>query len=118
MQVDAIERLTEATPELITMVNEWLVAGLLSMIAVSTTLGAYGIAVKDQESKAQADFLTAPLSRSTIQLSYVINAFIIGSIFSFIALIGCEIFLVATGGKLLSFGDFVHVLAFCFYLSC
>ena len=56
MQVDAIERLTEATPELITMVNEWLVAGLLSMIAVSTTLGAYGIAVKDQESKVQADF--------------------------------------------------------------
>lgn len=114
MQVDAIERLTEATPELMTMVNEWLVAGLLSMIAVSTTLGAYGIAVKDQESKAQADFLTAPLSRSTIQLSYVINAFIIGSIFSFIALIGCEIFLVATGGKLLSFGDFVHVLGILF----
>ena len=56
MQVDAIEQLTEATPELITMVNEWLVAGLLSMIAVSTTLGAYGIAVKDQESKVQADF--------------------------------------------------------------
>ena len=56
MQVDAIERLTEATPELIAMVNEWLVAGLLSMIAVSTTLGAYGIAVKDQESKVQADF--------------------------------------------------------------
>ncbi len=114
MQVDAIERLTKATPELMTMVNEWLVAGLLSMIAVSTTLGAYGIAVKDQESKAQADFLTAPLSRSTIQLSYVINAFIIGSIFSFIALIGCEIFLVATGGKLLSFGDFVHVLGILF----
>jgi multidrug/hemolysin transport system permease protein len=114
MQVDAIERLTEATPELITMVNEWLVAGLLSMIAVSTTLGAYGIAVKDQESKVQADFLTAPLSRATIQLSYVLNAFIIGCIFSFIALIGCEIFIVAAGGELLSFGDFVQVMGILF----
>lgn len=110
MQVDAIEQMTEATPELITMVNEWLVAGLLSMIAVSTTLAAYGIAVKDFESKAQADFLTAPILRATIQLSYVFNAFIIGCILSFIALIGCEIFIVSTGGELLSIRDFVQVV--------
>ncbi|KPN95253.1 ABC transporter permease [Lysinibacillus sp. ZYM-1] len=114
MQVDAIERITVATPELITMVNEWLVAGLLSMIAVTTTLGAYGIAIKDQETKAQADFLTAPLSRATIQMSYVLNALIIGSVFSFIALIGCEIFIVATGGKLLSLEHFVQVLGILF----
>lgn len=114
MQVDAIEQMTEATPELVTMVNEWLVAGLLSMIAVSTTLAAYGVAVKDLESKAQADFLTAPISRATIQFSYVINAFIIGCIFSFIALIGCEIFMVATGGELLSFRNFVNVVGILF----
>jgi len=114
MQVDAIEQMTEATPELITMVNEWLVAGLLSMIAVTTTLAAYGIAVQDLESKAQADFLTAPISRATIQFSYVFNAFIIGCIFSFIALIGCEIFIVSTGGELLSIGDFVHVVGLLF----
>ncbi|KOS62050.1 ABC transporter permease [Lysinibacillus agricola] len=114
MQVDAIEQMTEATPELVTMVNEWLVAGLLSMIAVSTTLAAYGIAVKDLESKAQADFLTAPISRATIQFSYVFNAFIVGCIFSLIALIGCEIFIVATGGELLSFRDFVTVVGILF----
>ncbi|WP_374963068.1 ABC transporter permease [Lysinibacillus sp. RS5] len=114
MQVDAIEQMTEATPELVTMVNEWLVAGLLSMIAVSTTLAAYGIAVKDLESKAQADFLTAPISRATIQFSYVINALIVGCIFSFIALIGCEIFIVATGGELLSFRNFVYVVGILF----
>jgi len=114
MQVDAIEQMTKATPELITMVNEWLVAGLLSMIAVTTTLAAYGIAVKDLESKAQADFLTTPISRATIQFSYVFNAFIIGCIFSFIALVGCEIFIVSTGGELLSIGDFVHVVGLLF----
>ncbi len=110
MQIDAIEQMTEATPGMVTMVNEWLVAGLLSMIAVSTTLAAFGIAVKDTESKATADFLTAPISRATIQFSYVLNAFVIGCIFSFIALIGCEIFIVATGGELLSFGAFIKVV--------
>lgn len=111
MQIDRLEQIAMATPEMVTMVNEWLVAGLLSMIAVTSTLAAFGIAVKDIESKATADFLTAPLSRATIQFSYVANAFLIGLIFSFTALIGCEIFIVATGGSLLSMTEFVKVFA-------
>lgn len=111
MQIDAIEQVTKATPEMVTMVNEWLAAGLLSMIAVTTTLAAFGITVKDIETKATADFLTAPISRATIQFSYVANAFLIGLVFSFVALIGCEIFIVATGGNLLGFADFIKVFA-------
>lgn len=111
MQIDAIEQVAKATPEMVTMVNEWLAAGLLSMMAVTTTLAAFGITVKDIETKATADFLTAPVSRATIQLSYVANAFLIGLFFSFVALIGCEIFIVATGGNLLGFADFVKVFA-------
>ncbi len=110
MQVDAIEQVTKATPETITMVNEWLVAGLLSMIAVTTTLGAFGIAIQDIESKSAADFLTAPISRAKIQLSYVLNAFFIGFIFSFIAFISCEIFIVATGGQLLNGTEMMKVI--------
>jgi multidrug/hemolysin transport system permease protein len=110
MQLDAIEQVAKSSPEMVTLVNEWLVAGLLSMLAVTTTLGAFGIAVQDIESKATADFLTAPISRVTIQFSYVLNAFFIGIVFSFIALVGCEIFIVATGGSLLSLADFLKVL--------
>lgn len=110
MQVDSIKQATEATPQMITMVNEWLIAGLLSMIAVTTTLASFGIAIKDIESKARADFLTAPVSRATIQMSYVLNAFVIGTLFSIIALIGCEIYIVATGGAWLSFTAFLKVV--------
>ncbi|PAQ13547.1 transporter [Bacillaceae bacterium SAOS 7] len=110
LQVDAIEQMTKATPEVVTMVNEWLVAGLLSMIAVTSTLAAFGIAVQDMESKVTTDFLTAPISRTTIQLSYVLHAFLIGSIFSLIALIGAEIFIVATGGQWLNIADFAKVV--------
>ena len=110
MQVDNIEQVTEATPEIVTMVKEWLVAGLLSMIAVTTTLAAFSIMIQDIEMKVTADFLTTPTSRSTILFSYVINAFIIGLVFSLIALIGCEVFLVATGGKWLSFEELLKVM--------
>lgn len=109
MQVDALKQFTEATAQLVTMTKEWIVAGLLSMIAVSTTLAAFNIAVNDLESKATADLLTAPLSRAAIQMSYVGNAFVIGTAFSFAALIGCEIFLVASGGSWLSFASLLEV---------
>lgn len=110
IQVENMEKVTEATPEMVTMVKEWLVAGLLPMIAVTTTLAAFSITIQDIEMKVTADFLTAPISRSTIQFSYVLNAFMIGLIFSFLALIGCEIFLVATGGKWLSFEALLKVI--------
>ncbi len=110
VQVDAIAQVITPTPAIEQMVNEWLVAGLLSMVAVTSTLGALGLAVQDLESKATADFLTAPISRAKIQLSYIVNAFIVGLVFSLIALIGCELFLVATGGELLGIHELLKVL--------
>src|SRR5690606_28927023 len=98
MQVDSIKQVTEATPQMITMVNEWLIAGLLSMIAVTTTLASFGLAIKDIETKASADFLTAPVSRAAIQMGYVLIVVIITSVFSVIAVIGGEICSVAAGG--------------------
>ena len=102
MQVDAIRQIIDASPDAIAMVNEWVVAGMLSMISVTSTLAAFGLSIQDRETKVAADFLTAPISRAKIQFSYVINAFIIGLAFSFIALIISEIFIVATGGSFLS----------------
>lgn len=109
-QVDAIEQVVPASAEIKTMVNEWMVAGLLSMIAVTTTLGAFGIYVKDIESKVLEDFLTTPSSRITIQLSYIANAWIIGFILSVIAFLACELFIVIMGGEWLSFASSLKVI--------
>ncbi|MGG0666474.1 ABC transporter permease [Viridibacillus arvi] len=109
-QIDAIKQIVGVTNESKVMVNEWMVAGLLSITAVTTTLGAFGIMVKDKESKKTHDFLTAPLSRATIQLSYVINSFIIGLFFSLLAFVGCELFLILAGGKVLSIMGMLKVI--------
>lgn len=90
--------------------NEWMVAGLLSITAVTTTLGVFGIMITDKESKKVYDFLTAPLSRATIQLSYVIHSFAIGLFFSLLAFVGCEIFLVSTGSEVLSGMEMLKVI--------
>lgn len=109
-QIDAIKQLVGTTKASKAMVNEWMVAGLLSITAVTTTLGAFGIMVKDKESKKNYDFLTTPLSRSTIQLSYVINSLVIGLFFSLVAFAGCELFLVLTGSKILSVMSILKVI--------
>ncbi|MGG4268465.1 ABC transporter permease, partial [Peribacillus simplex] len=109
-QIDTIKELVGSTKASKAMVNEWMVAGLLSITAVTTTLGAFGIMVKDKESKKTNDFLTAPLSRSTIQLSYVINSFGIGLFFSLLAFVGCELFLVLAGSEIMSGANILKVL--------
>ena len=110
LQIDAIEQVVPASTAIKTLVNEWMIAGLLSMITVTTTLAAFEIFIRDLETKVLADFLTAPTSRAMLQLSYVANAWIIGFILSVIAFIICEIFIVATGGELASVATFVEVI--------
>lgn len=111
MQIDWIRQTSELTPTLEAMVNEWFTAGLLSMLAISTTLGAFGMAIQDLESKAMGDFLVAPISRATIHMSYVVNAFLVGCFFTFSALAMCEIYIVLSGGELLSFFSLLKVSA-------
>lgn len=91
-QLDSIEQFMPVTPGIKQMVNEWMVAGLLSIIAVTTTLGVFGIYVKDLETKTTADFLTTAASRAKIQVSYVISALLIGFMMTMLAFICCEIF--------------------------
>ena len=102
LQVNSIEQYVPVTPVIEVMVSEWMVAGLLSIIAMTTTLATFGIYIKDIESKKTADFLVTDASRFKIQLSYVIRSLIIGFLMTFIGFICCEVFLITIGGTFLS----------------
>ena len=110
LQVDAIEAVVPASTEVTTLVNEWMVAGLLSIITITTTLAAFSIYIRDLETKVLADFLTAPTSRLSLQLSYVANAWIIGFILSVIAFILCEVFIIASGGHFVDAATFIEIV--------
>lgn len=114
MQLDAIERVVPVSDAIKILVNEWMFAGLLTIIAVTTTLGVFGMYIKDFETKLFADFLTTAASRLKIQFSYVISALFIGFAMSLVALIICEIFIVFTGGNLLSLQATLKVVGILF----
>jgi multidrug/hemolysin transport system permease protein len=85
------------------IINSWIMAGILSVVSITTTMGAFGIMVEDKTKKILKDFLSAPFKRSQLAVGYVISSFIIGVIMSIAALIIAEIYIVVNGGSLLGF---------------
>ncbi|MCL5071623.1 MAG: ABC transporter permease [Actinobacteria bacterium] len=91
-------------------IDSWVMAGLLSVTSITTTMGAFGTMVDDTTKKISKDFSSAPLKRSQLAGGYVISSFIIGIIMSIAALVIAEIYIVAGGGKLLEFLPLLKLL--------
>ena len=85
------------------LLEEWLLAGILSVGSVTTTLGAYAILINDRSTHITRDFLASPLRRSQIIGGYILTANMVGLGLSMVALLAGEMLLVAGyGGTLLS----------------
>lgn len=69
------------------LINSWVLAGMLSIITVTSTLGALGFMVNDREKKIVMDFKSAPLKTSTYPIAGVISAMIVGILISILAFI-------------------------------
>ena len=83
-------------------VDSWVMAGLLSVTSITTTMGAFGTMVEDKTKKISKDFSSAPLKRSQLAGGYIMSSFIIGMIMSIAALIVAEIYILANGGNLIT----------------
>jgi multidrug/hemolysin transport system permease protein len=84
------------------LVDSWIMAGLLSVNAVTISLGVLGTMVFDKEFKRFSDFIVAPVSRTGIVMSYLISACVISFAFSLIVFAAGELYIVSGGGQLLS----------------
>lgn len=92
------------------LIDNWVMAGLLAVTSVTTTLGAFGIMVNDKAQKIYKDFYASPISRRNIAGGYLVSAFAIGFIMSVITLIFAEIYIVAQGGSMMTVPVLVKVL--------
>ncbi len=92
------------------IINSWVMAGILSVTSITTTMGAFGIMVEDKTKKISKDFLSAPLKRSQLAGGYIISSFVIGIIMSIASLILAEIYILANGGNLLGLVSLLKLL--------
>lgn len=80
------------------LMDSWIMAGLLAAVAVTSTMGAFGIMVDDKVKKINKDFIAAPVTRRGIAGAYVLSAFLIGLIMSFITAVLALLYIVSRGG--------------------
>lgn len=92
------------------LMNSWIMAGLLAVTSVTTTMGAFGTMVFDKEVKMTKDFVASPIKNRTIAAGYILSAIIIGVIMSLITFVLAEIYIFAYGGELLSAVSALKVL--------
>lgn len=65
-------------------VNSWVLSGLLSIVCVTSTLGAFGTMTMDRERKIMRDFISSPNSRAAYPIAMMVCSCIIGIIMSLI----------------------------------
>jgi multidrug/hemolysin transport system permease protein len=91
-------------------VDSWVMAGLLSVTSITTTMGAFGTMVEDKTKKISKDFSSAPLKRSQLAGGYIMSSFIIGVIMSITALVVAEVYIISGGGKLITLVPLLKLL--------
>ncbi len=89
--------------------DNWIMAGLLTVTTVSATMGAFNIMVSDRGKKILKDFYASPVSRSRLTGGYVLSSFLIGLIMTLITFVLAEIYIIANGGEIIAFAALVKV---------
>lgn len=92
------------------IMNSWIIAGLLTVASLTTTLGAFGIMIDDRTKKIAKDFYASPLRRRSITGGYVFSAYLVGIIMTLVTLVLGELYILLTGGELISFIALLKVL--------
>ena len=104
----------EGVPEARFLMDSWIMAGLLAVTSITTTMGAAGVVVDDKAKGIAKDFYCSPLKRTTLVGGYLLSTIVVGVIMSIVALILAELYIFLGGGELLSLGDLLKVLGLIF----
>lgn len=99
------------------VMDNWIVAGLLAVTSITTTMGAYGTMVEDKAKKINKDFIASPLKKSSVVGGYILSAYTVGIVMLVITLILGEIYVVANGGTLLPFVTLLEVLGIMLFCT-
>ncbi len=110
LQVKNIESVAKGVEGIKPLVNSWVMAGLIAVSTVTLSLGALGRIVADRQSHALDDFLVAPINRNKIFLSYILSTLIIALVISLSLLAIAEVYILSSGGSLLSAIELIKVI--------
>lgn len=110
LQVQSVEEVVGKIEGIKPLVNSWVMAGLIAVSTVTLSLGALGVVVADRENNAMNDFLVAPIKREQVFLSYLLSTIIIAMIVSLTLFVIAEIYIISSGGTVLTIIPMLKVI--------
>lgn len=114
LQYDSVKQAVGNIKGIKFLINSWIMGGLVSIVAFTSTLGAFGSMVGDKEKENANDFMVSPIKNVHIVAGYVLSSAIVGLIMTIFAAIFSEVFIYIDNGSLLDVGSMVKVLAVIF----
>jgi multidrug/hemolysin transport system permease protein len=92
------------------MVDSWIMAGVISVNAVSVPMMILGVMIEDKENKRIDGFLVAPISRTSLVLGYIVSTWLIGFVMCVLSLAFAQFYIVVYGGQMLSVTANIQIL--------
>lgn len=96
---------TESFPNVVevkSLMNCWIVAGIIGVTSVTANMGAFGIMVEDKSKNKVKDFTVSPMKNFKIIGGYILSSFVVGSIMSVVALAISQGYLMYSGAEALN----------------
>ena len=99
------------------VVDSWMLSGILAISTVTVSLQTNWMIISDKEKGVNRDFASSPISRNVLIGSYFLFNFIVTVIICFIFLLVCFVYIACMGEFLLTFPDFLTILATILFSS-
>ena len=109
MIMDSFENINLNKSEIKSIVNSWVISGIIGISILTVALNTMFITISDRETKVFNDFQASPVNIINLTLSYFISAVIITFTISLTFAIVGTIYLLSTGGSMFLF-SFVEIL--------
>lgn len=93
------------------LVQYWTLAGLMVVNSLTVTLTVVGTLVTDRNGNKLKSFYTAPVSRLTVALSYILSAIVVGFVLCMVVFVIYMCFIYRMGGQILPFASICRVMA-------
>lgn len=84
-------------PGMSSLVDAWVLSGILAIVPVTTCAGALQIMVEDRSNGRDKDICVTPMPAYKVAFGYVLSTFAVGTLMSYITLVICVVYLLVTG---------------------
>lgn len=99
------------------VVDSWMLSGILAISTVTISLQTNWMIISDKESGVNRDFASSPIKRNILIGSYFVFNLTVTVIICFIFFLVCLFYIACMGGFLLTFADFITILATILFSS-